>query len=479
LRRALRILLAAGIGLSLSCAGGRPNILLIVIDTARADRFSIYGAPSDSTPAVAALAAEGAVYEHAVTPAPWTVPAHASLFTGLFPSAHGADSGHLRLDDEFTTLAESLRDAGYHTLGYTGNPWIGKLHNFDQGFDEYEETWRDFHDTEGDMGAAVFTGRVERFLEGRRASPLTRGRPFFIFINYFEPHLPYDPPEPERERFLKPPVDREAVERLRHLKHPQEMPYLLGLQKMPPDDLRILGALYTAEIAYVDRNLGELLGLLRREGELDRTVVVITSDHGEMLGEHGFLDHKLNVYEPLLHVPLVIRYPPAVPTPRRIAEPVYLQDLHPTLLALAGVPAPRPAMDDTRRAAGWPRDAVLLPGLDTLRGGRSTGDEPLVAECATPIQFLGVIRKAYPDAAITPWDRTLIAWREGNDKLHWSSDGHQRLYDLGGDPGEDNDLAGQRPERVRDMAARVKAWLNRPGARPPVSPSGTVPPAAH
>jgi len=474
-RRVPAILACLAAGLLAGCAGrGQPNVLLIVLDTARADRFSFDGYRRDTSPRIAALASEGAVYERACTPAPWTVPAHASLFTGLFPSAHGTDSGHLWLDEERVTLAEAFRDGGYWTLAYTENPWVGKDYNFQQGFETFEEIWRNVPGEGEDAGAALTNQRVEQWLSWRDGNEEAKHRPFFIFINYLEPHLPYSPPEPERSRFLSTPVDREAVERLRRLKHPDEMKYILGTTDLSPADLRILSDLYDGEIAYADRRIGELADLLRRRGLLDRTVVAITSDHGEEIGEHHFLDHKMNLYEPLLRIPLVVRYPPAVKAAQRIGDPVMLQDLYPTLLALAGIVVKPAGGQDTAA----PREAVTLPGVAGLEGGAprsgagAHGDGragPLIAEFARPVTFLDVIREADPGHDIAPWDRALVSYRIADEKLHWASDGRHRLYDLSSDPGEEHDLAAARPERVRDLARAVETWLARPAARPPLA----------
>jgi arylsulfatase A-like enzyme len=464
-------LLLAGCG-----SGGRPNVLLVVIDTARADRFSFDGYARQTTPEIAALASEGTIYEQAYTPAPWTLPAHASLFTGLFPSSHGADSGHLRLDDEFKTLAEAFHGGGYRTLGYAANPWVGRQYGLDQGFDDYQEIWTLPKGGQEDAGAAALNERLERFLSWREENAAAREQPFFVFVNYLEPHLPYNPPEPSRSRFLSPGTDEAAVQRLRRFKHPDEVKYVLGLDGLRDGDLRILSDLYDGEIAYVDHRVGELAAFLRARGLLDRTVLVITSDHGEAIGDHGFLDHKMNLFEELLRIPLVVRYPAAVRAGQRIRDPVMLQDLFPTLLGLAGL--------SPDGGGGRRRESLVLPGIRGLRregsraepgpggrmaAGRSVDRGPvLISEFARPIQFLEIIQERFPEVRIAPWDRTLVALRVGGDKLHWASDGRHRLYDLIRDPQETTDLSAARPERAKELAAEVEAWLRRPGSRPPL-----------
>jgi arylsulfatase A-like enzyme len=208
--------------------------------------------------------------------------------------------------------------------------------------------------------------------------------------------------------------------------------------------------------------VGELAGFLKRQGLLDDTVLVITSDHGEAIGEHGFLDHKMSVFEELLRIPLVVRYPKAVPAGQRIREPVMLHDLYPTLLGLAGIPAGGGAAAESPGP-----EALPLPGIKGLRRGGSRAGI-LIGEFARPIQFLEVMKQRFPEAQIGPWDRALVAYRSGSDKLHWASDGRNRLYDLERDPLETNDLAAARPERVAALAARVEGWLRRPGSRPPL-----------
>ncbi len=439
----------------------RPNILLIVVDTARADRFSTNGYARETTPVAEALGRDGAVYLDASTPSPWTLPAHASLFTGLYPSSHGAESGHLVLDAGLPILARDLKESGYRTQAYIENPWVGKDYNFHVGFDTFDEVWRHVRGTEGDMGAAAVSDKIERWLAWRDGNAEARAQPFFIFINYFEPHLPYNAPEPERARFLSPGADREAVDRLRRFKNPGDVKLLLGLVSLTAADMEILSALYDGEIAYVDRRIGEVIGSLARRGLLDATVVVVTSDHGEMLGEHGLVDHKLSLYEPVLRIPLVLRYPPAVPAGQRLDAPVMLQDLRPTLLALAGAGGAGAA-----RGAAWPPESRLLPGIRGLVPGAARGLEagdPVIAEYARPVEFLQVMRNLAPDVDPARWDGTLVAFRVGGRKLIWSSLGRSELYDLRADPDERLDLFPQGTAPARPDPSAIEAWLRRDG----------------
>jgi len=474
-------LVAAGALLVASCAGpARPNILLVVIDTARADRFSTNGYARDTTPAIAALGREGAVYLNAYASSPWTVPSHASLFTGLYPSSHGADSGRLKLDDQLPFLASRMKAAGYTTIACVGNPWVGKDYNFHIGFDIFDEIWREVGDTAEDAGAGTISERMTLWLTRRAHHEKARSKPFFVFINYFEPHLPYNPPEPERSRFLargpgpqagaEGESEKDAAEHLRHFSPKDIVRQILGVSPLSRDGFRILSDLYDGEIAYVDRRLGEVIGLLRQHGLLDDTVVVVTSDHGEMLGEHDLVDHRLSLYEPVLRIPLVIRYPWAVRSGQRLDTPVLLQDLYPTLLWVAGIRGPQGAGPSP--IGDGPPEARPLPGfrgLDTLPPRGRSASDPLIAEYAFPGEFLVVMRVLMTGHDTTPWERSQVAFRVAERKLIWGSDGRNQLFDLRSDPAEVNDVAGMQGDQVSEYSRGVSGWLQRPTARPPLA----------
>jgi arylsulfatase A-like enzyme len=446
-----------GAGLALlaatGCSARHPNILLIVADTARADRFSCDGYARPTTPRIDALGRDGAVYLEARTPAPWTLPAHASLFTGLEPRFHGADSGHLKLDDDLPVLAQTLREAGYRTQAYVANPWVGKDYGFDRGFDTFDEVWRSVHGTEGEMGAGAIVETIDRWLDWRAGNADARAKPFFLFVNFFEPHLPYNPPEEERARFLSAGADPARVERLRRFKNPDEVKAILGLLTLDDADRAVLSSLYDGEIAYVDRRIGEIADGLLTRGLLDDTVVAVTSDHGEMIGEHGLYDHKLGLYEPVLRIPLVLRYPRRVHAGQRIAAPVMLQDLYPTLIGLAGV-------------AGSVQ-ARPLPGVQGFAAatGRGTCADPIVEEVAPPREFLPALLQIDPHADVAHLGAGIASVTCAGFKLIEWSDGRRALYDLGADPGETNDRAAALPAEVAPRAALLENRAPRPGVR--------------
>jgi arylsulfatase A-like enzyme len=445
-RLAAAALLAAVALTAAGCLGpDRPNIMLIVADTARADRFEPpAGDAAPIAPRIAALGREGAVYLEARTPSPWTLPAHASLFTGLYPSSHGAESGHLKVEDDRPFLAARLQRAGYRTQAYVANPWVGKDYNFQVGFDTFDEVWRSVKGTEGEMGAGAIVDKVARWLDWRAGNDDARAKPFFLFVNFFEAHLPYNPPEPERSSHLPRGADAERVERLRHFKHPDEVRAILGLTRLDAEDRAVLGALYDGEIAYVDRRVGELVDLLAKHRILEDTVVVVTSDHGEMLGEHDLFDHKLNLFEPVLRIPMVLRFPKRVTAGQRITLPVMLQDLYPTLLSLGGV-EPEPSVEARR-----------LPGITAMKPGPIRGatlEDPLIAEYARPSEFLPVMRGLAPQADLSRYDASLVEYTWGKRKLIWSSASPASVYDLSADPGESS------PAPTRDAQENIASRL--------------------
>jgi arylsulfatase A-like enzyme len=460
-----RFVVVACLAACAACRGpAHPNILLLVMDTARADRFTWSGSQRALTPALTDLARESTVYTQAFSPAPWTVPAHASLFTGRYPSLHGTDCGSLRLPDSEQTLAELLHEAGYRTVGYTGNPWLGSTYNFQQGFDTYGETWREVTAGTEDSGAAITNAKVERFLSWRRDNPDASHQPFFLFLNYFEAHLPYHPPQPERGRWLRPGIGEDRVARLSRLGHPDEMRFILGLSDLTPDDLLVLGDLYDGEIAYVDQRAGEVIGLIRRLGLLDNTIVAVLSDHGENLGEHHLLDHKMSVHATLLRVPMLLRYPPQMAAGKRIETPVQIHDLFPTLLSLAGVRLPDGVVVEAR----------MLPGAGHPEEERKA-EEAIVGEFAgPPIEFLQVMRQTFPGSDLSRFDRTLVALRQDGYTIHWGSDGRHSLYGPG-DPGETLDLAASDSSRLRRMTESVEAWMHRPAREAARARSRTAP----
>ncbi len=304
-----------------------PNLLLISVDTLRADHLSCYGNPRIQTPALDRLAAEGILFEQAFTPVPITLPAHASLLTGTYPVFHGVrDNSGFILPDSAETMAEILRHHGYSTGAFVGSFVLDSRFGLDQGFDVYVD---DFHAETLDLvqqsilehpAEEVFR-RVGEWLEQLRrpksatpTHPDTHTRPWFAWIHLFDPHAPYAPP-----------------------------PTFQVPANVTP---------YEAEVLYVDRQLGGFLNALREQSDFNNTLIILTSDHGEGLGAHGEDTHGIFLYDTTLHVPLIFRLPGGSHGGTRVSRQVRLIDVLPTVLQLLGL-APSARVHGEGLAASW------------------------------------------------------------------------------------------------------------------------------
>jgi choline-sulfatase len=281
------------------------NLLLVSLDTVRADRLGSYHYAAAHTPQIDGLAASGLRFEHATTVVPLTLPAHASLMTGTFPGWHGVrDNGGFYLDDDQITLAEILQDKAFRTGGFVGSFVLDRRWGIAQGFHRY------FDDFDLDQFASAAamdmiqrpgSDVVDRALEWLRAEP---DRPFFAWVHLYDAHTPYEAPELFQSRF---PRTRDGA--------------------------------YDAEIASADAQVGRLLDALRADGRLDDTFVIVVADHGEMLGEHGEQTHGFFIYEAATHIPLIVAGP-GVPA-RIVSDQVRIVDVMPTALSLLGIPVPK------------------------------------------------------------------------------------------------------------------------------------------
>jgi arylsulfatase A-like enzyme len=412
-----------------ACSGepARPNVALIVLDTTRPDRLSLYGYPRPTSPSLDALAAESTVYDQAYSTSAWTPPAHASLLTGLYPHTHGVTQSAWHLPLSQVTLAERLWDAGYETIGIVGNPMVGQAFGWSQGFEQYHETWRE---TAGADAVHPAIAQFRQFLDQPRA------RPFFAFFNFNEPHSPYSPPDEPRAAWLDDRTPARATNDWRR--------HFTGARPLSETAREQLGDLYDAEVQYADQLVAEVTQALSQRGLLDDTVLVITSDHGENLGEHGMVDHVFSLYETTVRVPLLVRYPPRFPAGERVASPVQLVDVYATLSALAGVETP----------GGQ--------GIDLLLA-KEQRERPVLLRYAYPQQALGTLGpdgESHP--ALAPYRHGLWAIREGDRKLILSDDGTMQLFDLATDPNETTDLSEREPARRDHLRAQITRLLIAP-----------------
>lgn len=360
---------------------GAPNIVLISIDSLRADHLHSYGYPRNTSPNLDAVAAQGAAFETVISPTSWTLPAHMTLMTSLDPEAHGVITNRLRLDRGIDTLPQQLQRSGYATAGFVSATYLDGLYGFSRGFDEYDD-YTMLHAAGAKSRSAVTSQQLAQhavdYLQ-RRSSAKDR-RPFFLFLHFFDVHYDYNPPPPYAQMFDAAYAGHVTgnVDSVR--------------QGMPSRDLNHVVALYDGEIAWVDANIGKILSSLRTLGYDDNTIVAITADHGEEFLEHGQAAHYKTLYDEVLRVPLVIRYPGHVAPGRKVQGQVRLMDVAPTLLSLAGFPSAHPRRGSEGRSLAClltsplQRRAPNFPAFGDLRGEMAsvrTGDAKLIRNLRT------------------------------------------------------------------------------------------------
>ncbi|MFQ5492257.1 MAG: sulfatase-like hydrolase/transferase [Phycisphaerae bacterium] len=450
-----------------------PNILWVVWDTVRADHLSLYGYGQPTTPRLGQWARGARVFEDCTSSASSTVPSHAAMFTGLLPSEHGTHADHQFLDDKFHTVAELLRERGYQTYLYSANPHISSAENFHQGFEVEEHPWDPQYqaqavrimqakvipqDASSELPAKVRARRLSRWdikasgeLTGQALETwLARrdpGRPFFAFLNYMEAHRPFVPPQRYRQRMMTPEQVQQSY-RVDRSWGPMWR-YVFGLHQYSQPELAVMAATYDATLAELDDLFADLMASLESKGHLENTVIILTGDHGEHLGEHHLLDHQYSLYQPLIRVPLVVKYAPKF-APGRDPRPVMNFDIFPTILELAGIPMP----------AGLASKAVSLtaPRADRVR----LAEYPAVFK-----EPFAAVRRTNPQFDSRPWHRLLSAVIKGDYKYIRGTDSRAELYNLRDDRLEARNLLGQRPALDKQMAQaldRARASLRLAGA---------------
>jgi len=451
---------------------GPPDVILFVLDTARADFVPAPEGSTHPTPALARLASEGRRWTRAFSTSCWTLPAHGSLFTGLAPSGCGAGWATGRLPEGAATIAERFAAAGRRTGAFSANPWIVPELGFGRGFERFVVADTDrrprrpwlvaflpwlFARSDAallfdDKAGLTVVSEALRFLGGQD------GRGAFVFINVMEPHLPYLPPRRFLSRLEGSGWDADSLARLDQSR----------LRDLKPGGERTareiegLRLLYAAEVAYCDRLVARLVERLEASKRLEGTILVLTSDHGENLGQHAPLDHQLGLYDTLLRVPLIVRWPPRFAAGTHAEGLVSLADLPGALLELAGVEESLPPARVTA-ATGPPiasRDGDPRALFDpALRDG-------VFFEYDRPGHILDLIRR---DLGIDPkpWDRSLAGIRTATLKWIEASDGRHEAFDLSSDPGETRNLTGLPPPELAVLAARLRALVPAAGAPSP------------
>ena len=435
-----------------------PNVLLIVIDTLRADHLSGHGYRRLTTPNIDQFAREGALFELAISPAPWTLPTHASLFTGRYPHEHLADRASLRLGSQYETLAEVLASQGFATGGFSGNAsFVAQHSGLTRGFSHFE----DYFDPPSDAVARTtlgrkFVARLASYLGARddlgrkRAGALTDAvlawtdrierRPFFAFVNYFDVHDPYTAPMPFHGQFM---TERLRLSTRGYSFRPPRLPIWSSF----PGEEALLTAAYDGGIAYVDAELKRLVDSLRGRNLLDKTLIIITSDHGEALGEHGLNLHGHSLYLEQIHVPMILRLPGSIPPDTRIAQAVGTINTPATILDILGM------------------DKRSIPGTSLAEYWSSTprdSPRPILSEA----EQWPAVPAAYPVSS--GWVRSLIdrGWH-----FIERQQGQMALYRLGDDPRELVNLADT-PEG-RPLVSEFHLTLSRIATTVRAAPTST------
>ncbi len=295
----------------------RPNVLLLVCDTLRADHLGCYGYNRPTSPFMDQFAVEALLFENAMSNSPWTRPSMGSLFTSLYPHQHQAFYWEDNLDNSFLTLAEIFRNCNYSTFAVQTNVLLTEYYNFHQGFQHFDEIINDKAEKVTDK----FNSWVTR----------NKNKPFFAYLHFMDVHLPYEAPQDFKKTFEPEKIDSvlDGVTGAYEIRILNE----IGLSRQ---DKQHLINIYDAEIRYFDHHIGQMINTLKKLGIFNNTIIVLTSDHGEEFWEHNGFEHGHTLYKEVIHVPLIIKYSSKLP-PKRIQTCVNLLDLTPSLLWLCGI----------------------------------------------------------------------------------------------------------------------------------------------
>ena len=391
-----------------------PNVLLVLIDTLRADKLGCYGNDLGLTPRIDGFARESFVFEYAFSHAPWTLPSVSSLLTSTYPVRHGAGGRYPEITDlasDVRTLAECFYDQGYRTGAIVNVLWLAPKFGMDRGFEDYDF----LPPREGQRVQRLASEVTDRAVAWMSRAEEESDRPFFFMVHYFDPHLTYDPPESFRRKFASA-ADHEKDPKLfgtegdmLKLRRGQ-----VGARDLPIDRLE---RLYNGEVAYTDEQVGRLLDAMRSRGLDKSTIVVFTADHGEEFLDHGGFEHGHTNYDELIHVPLMLRYPQAV-KPGGTRATVGHIDVGPTLLALAG----------------FEKDPAFQGrSLEPLMFGEDRRDRMVLTQG-------------------NMWGPALESLRNGGYKLIIKRIGGVELYDVGADPHERKDLSAVARHQRKSVA---------------------------
>lgn len=423
-----------------------PNIIFIIIDAARRDHFSSYGYWRKTSPFLDDFSKEGVFFENAYSTAPWTVPSHASFFTGLFPCEHKAQNDNLFLDKRIPTLAERMSENGYRTVGFSDNMYVGTSTGLNRGFQQFFEVWRKYRQKSKldtvylaikrlvhltDRGGGETTELIIDWIKNR-----DKNRPFFLFVNYIDVHQVCHPPKRFLEKF--PECKYSYLKMIKFMRA-----YLNGRVKFYTNKIKFTDQdwenfkwIYDASINYIDWNISRIVDCLVKEEIMDNTMLIITSDHGTHFGEHGLLHHEYSVDEILLRVPLFIIFKAKFES-KRVTKNIQLNELFDFILSEAGIEK---------------KPSRLMASED---------NKPVFAEWGRPKGTIRKLSRLAPKFDFSKFDKGLTSIKVGNLKYIRSTDGQHELYDLEKDPGEENNLYATNSEIVKKMEDEFEKFTSR------------------
>lgn len=431
-------------------SSNKPNIIFIALDTLRSDRLACYGYEKNTSPNIDRFAEKGILFENAIASSCWTLPSQASMFTGLFPSEHGATDEHLYLDGKIPTLAEILKADGYSTLAYSAdNGWLTNATNITRGFDYIEKfpkpksIFRRIHwEARRRLGRkhVPYSERVIRGAKDMIRENVNQNKPFFLYIDLMDTHMPYKPGKKFMKKFGLDNADPSEITFLQD----KFQQYRAKPESLNESRLDLLNRLYDASVATVDKRLRPLFRFISSKKLRENTVVIITSDHGECLGEHGLLGHWFSLHDTLLKVPLIISWPSRL-KPARISQQVQQRDLFYTILDLTGHSG-----DESRN-----NEVLKNSYLCAIeRGGQF--NKYAFAEHAYPKMNLEHVRKYNPSFNDQKFVCKKQAIRSDQYKYIWYGSGSEELFDLKKDPDETENIINDRPQEAAVLRKKLE-----------------------
>jgi arylsulfatase A-like enzyme len=408
---------------------GPPNLLLISVDTLRADHLSCYGYHRMTSPQMDELARAGIRFENAVAASTWTLSSHATMLTGLFPSTHRALQPDDKIDQAITLISETLRQEGYRTGAVVSGLFVSSWFNFHHGFEYFDEA--NVQHSEKRVSSPSVTDAALRWLAE------VDEEPFFLFVHYFDPHSSYLY-HPEFDYYSEYEGAIRGGEPFAELRDSRD-----GFSS---DDVRKLVALYDGEINITDRAIGRLLNEIEKMGLAGNLLTVLTSDHGEEFMEHGWLGHRINLYEPAIHVPLIMTWPRRIAPGQVVKVPVSQTDLAPTLLEAAGIEAPSWCQTQSL----WELLNINIHSISNPAAVEGTTEADQDRTVFTEVSFTPGPGSELKKQAYKTGTRT-----QGWKFIHDEMNSIDEIYNLAADPLEASNLSEATPEMLPEL---TEAW---------------------